>query len=396
LKKIITYGIISLLLLAQYPLHAQRSGYQNRNSTAPLGYKIINERMTTFFPLAEVKKVNNTIYNSLKAGGFERSLYLVTCYSFAPVWQDLKALRDFAEEGNNVLIMACEFNKEAADFFNFLVTEEELPLPADFKKWPTDSIRLLQPVTRETGYHASNLLLTTRSFVLYDSARVTMLGLNGKDICNFIKVKAGRGAIYVHLLPEVFSNYFILEKKNAAYTASLLSYIPRNISTIYWKQPRRGASQYSGTDASEFSFLQFIWNDPDLRSVLILATVLFVLLLLFGFRRRQRIVPVIEPVENTTLEFARTMGDLYFNNRNNCTIAHKKIQYWQEYVRNRYNIPTRNMDGHFWELLTRKTGFETAFVKQLEQQVVRARNDADLKDRDLISLSNTIDQFYKK
>jgi hypothetical protein len=397
LKLITTYIMLLALLGVQVPAAAQEKAFR-KSGKAPMGLYVFNDQLKEFYPFADVKTISNTIYNSLKGKSFERSLYLVTYRGFSPVWQDLTALKDFAEEGNQVMIFATCFNKEARDFFNFTTVESGFGASLS-----DDSIRLKDAVTGNTDYFKASRFDLSPSFILYDSSKITVLGVNGAGRPDFIKVKEGRGAIYVHLLPEVITNYFLLHNKNAAYTQGVLSYVPRNMGTILWKFPRPGGgggggagSEYDGEKSSEFGFLSFLWNDADLKNALLLALLLFALLIIFGFKRRQRIIPVLTPVENTTLEFARTMGDLYFNNRNNTAIAAKKMQYWQEYVRNTYNIPTRNMDAGFWELLIRKTGFEPAFLKQLEIQMVKARNEPSLKDRDLIQLNNSIDQFYKK
>ncbi len=251
------------------------------------------------------------------------------------------------------------------------------------------------------GYFSSKMYNGYESyFPELNNKQITVLGRNAGGKANFIRIEYGSGCVYIILQPFIFTNYFLLEKENYKYTQSVLSYVPKNIEHILWKLPnyRNNSSRsqdYDGNDKSEFSFMSVIWNNPNLRWAFLLGLLVLFLLLLFGSKRRQRIIPVIHPVQNTTFEFAQTMGDLYFNLRNNNAMAEKKIRYWQEYVRNHYNLPTRDMGREFWEHLSKKSGQPADHMRDLELAIVRSRNQPRLSDRDLVHLSNCIDRFYK-
>ncbi len=50
---------------------------------------------------------------------------------------------------------------------------------------------------------------------------------------HFIKQQFGEGTIVLHLMPDVFTNYFILKEKHHTYTQNALQYIPKD-EPIYW------------------------------------------------------------------------------------------------------------------------------------------------------------------
>ena len=55
---------------------------------------------------------------------------------------------------------------------------------------------------------------------------------DAKDL-NYIVVEYGKGKIFLHSLPEAFSNYYML-KNNGQYAADVLSYI--DADKIYWDE----------------------------------------------------------------------------------------------------------------------------------------------------------------
>lgn len=385
---------IICFLLAVTTAFPQQSA--NRESKRPLGMYVFVDQLGEIYPDARIKKVNNTIARSLSSKNEveHNSLYLVTVGKFLPVLADLQALKDYARDGNTVFIACNELGQEARDFFSIRDSSDVYA--------GADSLKLEKDGQWVMGYFSSKLYNGYESyFAEINGTHIVVLGRNSNGKANFIRINYGTGSIYILLQPFIFTNYFLLEKENYKYTQAVLSYVPKSIEHILWKLPRysrgggAGAQNYDGNDKSEFSFMSVIWGNPNLRWAFLLGLLVLFLLLLFGSKRKQRIIPVIPPVQNTTFEFAQTMGDLYFNLRNNNAMAEKKIRYWQEYVRNHYNLSTRDMGQEFWEHLAKKSGQPASQVRELELAIVRTRNQSRLSDRDLVHLSNCIDRFYK-
>lgn len=394
MKKLILY--ITLFITGSAVLQAQPAS--NRQSKGPRGIYVFTDQLKEIYPYAEIKQVPTTIHNTLKEGYHTNNMLLVTVTEFLPTITDLQSIKSFAREGNSVFIFCQYMNSEARDFFGVQDTIEATGLP--------DSLRLMKDGQWVLGNFPSRMFDGIETY--FDSIpkktsiagqNITDLGINARGNTNFIRIKYGSGAVFIHLVPTVLTNYFLLEKQNYRYTQAVLSYVPRTIDNIYWKFPRyrrnNSSQAYDGNEKSEFSFMSVIWGNPNLRWAFLLGLLVLFLLLLFGSKRRQRMIPITHPVQNTTFEFAQTMGDLYFNQHNNAGIAAKKIKYWQEHVRNTYGLSTRDMDREFWDNLAKKSGQSPELLKSIEVNLVRSRNKANISDRDLVHLSNAIDQFYK-
>ena len=54
--------------------------------------------------------------------------------------------------------------------------------------------------------------------------------------------------------------------------------------------------------------------------------------MIFNAKRRQRVVPIINPLPNTTLDFTKTIGNLYYQEGNHQNIVDKKIIYFLEKI----------------------------------------------------------------
>ena len=82
-------------------------------------------------------------------------------------------------------------------------------------------------------------------------------------------------------------------------------------------------------------------------------------------KRRQRIIPIIEPLRNTTLDFVETVSSVYYSQHDNNSIAKKKIQFWFDHIRQRYYLSTQNTDDKFVEQLQRKSGVSKELIEKI-------------------------------
>jgi hypothetical protein len=116
---------------------------------------------------------------------------------------------------------------------------------------------------------------------------------------------------------------------------------------------------------------------------------------LYDIKRRQRIIPIADPLTNSSLAFVNVVGSVYYHERNNLDIALKKINYFMEYLRARYYLKTNDIDSKFAQVLMEKTGINEALAKTLTKHFMQTPTMGDLSDTQLINLNESIEQFYK-
>ena len=93
-------------------------------------------------------------------------------------------------------------------------------------------------------------------FVTYNENKTIVLGsskIDGEKVPNFLKIYHGKGTIYVHSNPVVFTNYYLLKDKET-YAENVLSYLPS--STLFW-DPQIKFSKYANKDNNNQSVFNF-------------------------------------------------------------------------------------------------------------------------------------------
>jgi hypothetical protein len=234
----------------------------------------------------------------------------------------------------------------------------------------------------------------------YDTAFARVLGVNEINTPNYVILFAGKGRIYLHVAPRIFSNYFLLTGDNYKYLENVISYLRSDPKNIYWDEyykntnSSRRKNNNSRTE-DNFSSLSVIRQHPPLLWAFWLAIVGLLLYLLFNIKRKQRVINIVKPNANTTLGFTETVGRLYLQKKNNRHIAEKMITYFYEHIRNKYFIGTATIDDEFINSLSGKSGVSKEKTGQLFSLIERIQSEENVDDAELLQLNTEIENFYK-
>ena len=206
---------------------------------------------------------------------------------------------------------------------------------------------------------------------------------------NFIKVKFGKGHFYLHSEPLIITNYYILKKENQNYIQDVFSFLPER--QTYWFH-----SAYGENSSSWFPLLDFILSRPGLRNAWYIFVFSILLFIIFNAKRKQRIVPIIEPLKNKSVEFIRTIGNLYMQEGDFHDMMAKKSQYFLSKIRTELLIDTQNLDEEFEKKLQLKTGKSPEIIKKAVILIKKSLNPSSqvIKD-DLITLNKTLNEILK-
>jgi hypothetical protein len=205
-----------------------------------------------------------------------------------------------------------------------------------------------------------------------------------------LRLNHGRGHFYLCSVPLAFGNYWVLRPRTADFAFAALSYLPAGHPAWwdeYQKQGREG----------EQSTLRVLLAHPALRTAYYLVLVMGLLFVFVEARRRQRIVPILNPLPNTTLLFTRTVAGLYQQGRNHAQIAEKKTALFLDYLRTRFQEATPDLaDDGFRERLSQKAGVPRPRVDELVRLINHARTAPAVTDRQLLILSRAIRNFKQE
>ena len=212
---------------------------------------------------------------------------------------------------------------------------------------------------------------------------------DGKKVSfNFIQVPFGKGNFYLHSEPLILTNYYLLKPEGHKYVENVFSYLPNN-KTIWFTE------NYNKKRESQ-SPLRFILQNDNLRHAWQLLLVGLLLFALFNIRRKQRIVPIIEPLKNKSVEFVKSIGNLYLQEGTPHDMALKKIQYFLNKVRLDLMIDTQHLDDNFIKKLHLKTGKNIELIQEAVDLINKTQNQhSGIKHSDLAKINEVLDKILK-
>lgn len=233
-------------------------------------------------------------------------------------------------------------------------------------------------------------------FIQYNKEKTIVLGtskIDGEKVPNFIKIYHGKGALYLHTNPVVFTNYYMLKDKEN-YAKNLFSYLPS--STIFWDTHIKHSKYAKKTTKDKKSVFKFFLQHKTLTWFLFVSLSGLLLFMLFNARRKQRPVPIINPLKNTTVAFTQTISSLYLKEQNHKNLVDKKIVFFLEKIRTQYLLNTNNLNANFIEKLAAKSGNELRNTKYLINTIITLNKKTECSQEELIVLHKMIDNFFKK
>ncbi|HEV8538673.1 MAG TPA: hypothetical protein VGR15_07085, partial [Bacteroidota bacterium] len=223
-------------------------------------------------------------------------------------------------------------------------------------------------------------------FESIDSTETEVLGSDRLDHPNFIKIPLGEGAIYIHLVPWIFTNYNILKADNASFASELLTQLPQG--ELIWDE------YYKGIRHAFHTPLSFVLQNDALRWAYYTMVVgVFAFIFVEG-KRRQRNIPIFVPLRNETLSFVGTLARLYYYHRHHKRVALQMRLHILEFIRTKYRLATGKLDDHFAEVVSRKAGIPEVEVKLLVNELRVLDVPGDFEEKQLMRLNERMERFY--
>ena len=349
----------------------------------PYGTYILYNRLNDIFPGAHISPYRQPVYNVMAEDSIKQSSYIIICSNIELSKPDYHQLEKYLKEGNDVLIAAEDFGSLFEKNLS-VTTDNETGFKFNNKGV---GVNFVSPYLDPQKYYSIDKGIGNIYFSKFDTARVTVLGKDSKQHANFIRYAFGKGALYLAANPKFFTNYSLLKPEGADYAATALSFI-KNTGQITWDQ------YYTQGDDVSDSLVKIFLTDPELQWAYYITIFSLILFVLYEIKRRQRIIPVIEPLSNSTLEFVNVIGQLYYEKRNNDNIAKKKVLYLLTFLRDEYQLKTNKLDEEFTEKLTAKLGLDPGFTADFVSFLHYITVQDHINDKELIHLNKLIEQFY--
>ncbi len=379
---IILASLIILYVVAQYnrPKAVNWSETYSSSDKIPYGTYILYNRLNDIFPKAKVETFREPVYNVINDHGIKHATYLIICNAVNLNEYDYKKLIQFIKNGNDVFISASYFGDEL---------RKELKIETSVEYKMTGGLKFINKQLDTTKIYNTGGKIGDIYFSSLDTATIVAIGSNIFHHTNFLRYSAGKGNLFLNSNPRMFTNYSMFNKYGNAYAATVLSFI-KNDSSLFWDQ------YYAiGREDDDSSMRVFLRNGA-LRWAFYISFFSLIAFVLYEMKRRQRIIPVIQPLQNSTLNFVNVVGQVYYEQRDNRNISSKKILYFLEHLRNQYYLKTNVLDREFVDSFAQKTGTEHAFATELINYINYLNAAQQVTNAELIKLNQLIEQFYNQ
>lgn len=357
-------------------------------TTHPFSFYLTYNSLPLLFPKAKTEEIskrqrlNNLGYTLRKNTGKSLIILLGQQVNFNE--GEIDSLFSFVEEGHQVMISSAYFDEALM---------KRLGIKKSFDDYPTQNQPQLVFLRGKNEAFESYPSKLKRSTVLGSFEKQELpdipffvLGMNSQKQPDCIVYSVGSGKLILHAAPVVFTNYFLVQHNNKEYLNNLFSFISEPVSNIYVIP--FGTREVGTSDFSE------IWNNMATRIAFLLSLFTLAIFLAFEMKRRQKIIPIIKPVENSSVAFTETIGRLYFNKKNHTNLAEKMVQHFLEFVRSNYYLNTSNLDKDFVRMLAAKSGQELSKTDSLIYNIKEVQSGTDADEAFLYSLYTQIQDFY--
>ncbi|WP_203258542.1 DUF4350 domain-containing protein [Hyunsoonleella ulvae] len=363
----------------------------NEKSNKPYGVSVLYKELPRLFKDYKLRTVYHQPSSYLTAnseygyGDHEaKGNYIIIGNSDYLTDFSVNKLLEFVDTGNTLFI---------SDYYFAEKLHDTLDIDVDFEyNAKNDSISYLSFKNKNLNTIKIDKNEGDYFFSSFDSINYTILGHSKTDKkrVNFIKVPFGEGNILLHTEPKAFTNYHILKDDRYQYVESALSYLPDD--DVYFDSYSKRQTPYG--DAEQESNLTWFLDQLSFRWAWYTAIIFMILFMIFNAKRRQRIIKIIKPLQNTSLAFVKTISNLYIETKDYKNLIDKKATYFLEKVRTDFNLDTSTLDEDFIEKLSGKAGRKQEDVKQLINYIKWLRTKDELSEQSLVKLNRFIEDFY--
>ena len=369
--------LLTLLELNKTPIINWSVNYDIEEKS-PFGLYVFNEEAESFFD-NELERTTESPYKYLPDSAVTPQNYLILENDFTE--ESFNKLLTQVNNGSDLFLASSEIPYFVADTLNFYFDhsyERNDTLKVYFTDEKIKEPLILDKVT-DSGMVAEIDTATTKVLVYLEND-------NNEKESVLAEVKYGKGKIFIFNQPIFFTNYYLLKKGNDKIIPHFFDYMPKR-KTIWFQDDFMIGSQ---------SPMRFILQNKSLKYAWYIILFSIILFAFFTAKRKQRIIPIKEPVINKSVEFVRNIGNLYLQEGNDKDMAHKKATYFLQKVRTELYIPTDKLDDTFARKLQLKTNQSKENIEEAIRLIKKAIHPkAPIQQEEFIKLNKLLDEIYK-
>lgn len=309
--------------------------------------------------LEEINISNRTLYELQE---LEESNLLILCEQFSVSQSEIETLLEKVNEGKTAIISAHQMDSIFTDSLG--VRLNQLSYNFYFQSlWEQDSLGVkfvLAPFDTVKAFWLPMHLLP-QYFETFDPATTEVIAENTEGKPVLLNVRFGEGNLLLSSTPLAFSNFSMLHADNHEFVSGILSLLQSG--SLYWTEYYQLGRMEASTP------LRYVLSEPALKWAFYILTITILISMAFEVKRKQRIIPVISPLRNETLDFVKTIARLYYQKKDHKNLALKKMMHFTDYLKRHLYIDTNDEISEVISKVAAKTGSEENEVKLLFDQM---------------------------
>ena len=356
------------------------------DSEDPYGAKVFYELIKDKYGEDNlIKNHKDTLISEIESSGNLYILFSHRRYLSTDKQEDIK---DFIAKGNNAIIISSNYNASLTDTLEVtdipeVETEEDSIFTFKFVDFEeTMSYKHYSGSNfKAVGYHPN-------TFEISDSYLTTSLANQDSLNSVFFRTQLDTGVIYQHGFPELFSN---IASKQDFY----LKHFNATFSYLEGERVIIDHPNYDNRfeDIPTESPLQYILENRSLKwayYTFLFTTIGFII---FRGKRKQRMIPIPERNENTSIQYVDTLSSLFeHQNQNEKLVPHLETVFIQR-VKKKYYLSPDN--EKFVELLSKKSRIPENQISAILKYFETGKGIYNFSDDQLIMLHKRLEDFYK-
>ena len=366
----------------------------------PYGLFLFNEILAAHLDSNHsVKNINKwSDYDSLVKKK-EKSTYIFIGHDFQLLNKEIDTLLKDVENGSDLMISFYDLTSNLYDrFFNYV----------DFDYDYSDSIVVYANNRKHTMYNihqTDTVAMKWEAFVneaLVDSSFESLSSF--MEMSNFIKIKRGKGHIFLHANPQFYFNYQVLRKDGFYYSNFTINQFSKH-RNVYWlelgrkmdNEGKENTTVNEGKDSKkDDSLLQLFFKNHSLLWAMLTAIFGFILFIIFRAKRMRPVVPMIPPKRNMTTAFADTITSIYYQNHSPYGILKVQRKNFYHAIHKHFYIDlTRRNEDREIRLLAEKSNVSIESLKEL-LALIETKESFNVDERYIANVATQQREFYLK
>lgn len=337
----------------------------------PYGAFVLYDRLEDFF------EEKSTEYKPMLESEAGVQNVIVLCESFGTDEYDMSRVLQMVNEGSQILIASSYFEQIVLDTLGLDIT-----FNSKFEEMLSeDSVQIIWG--NQSSFYPNGMFGNV--FEVSDSSSWEVLAKTDEPI--LVSKPFGSGKLILATCPLVFTNFGILKHNGYQFPEWVLNHLEKG-AVVYNQYYQAGRMESS----SEF---RFFMSHTSLRWAVYLTLLGLMLILFVSSRRKQQAIEILEPKTNTTIEFIKTIGGLYYQERNHKKAAEKLSIHFLRVLKEKYFISDFYAESTY-SLLAAKSGVSKEEVIRTMEIIKQIKEGRFVSEDMLALLSSQLHRFNIK